>query len=276
VWGNDILLDCGEGTQMQMSRYGVRWRRLSHIFISHLHGDHYFGLPGLLNSMSLLGRTSPLTLWGPPALETVIDGIRAASGGWELSYPLEFHPLPEGAATLVDTPYFSVNCFPVEHRIACHGFLVERKTRGRKLLPDKAREAGIPAFFWDRLKNGKDYVHDDGRITPADSVTTDGPVPKRYAYCADTRYTLSFLEHIRDADLLYHESTFLEADAAKAAERYHSTARQAAEIAKAAGVKALLLGHYSSRYRDLEPFRAEAAEVFPHVQATIEGAAYEV
>lgn len=276
VWGSDLLLDCGEGTQIQMARYGVRWRRMSHIFISHLHGDHYFGLPGLLNSMSLLGRTAPLTVWGPAPLEGVLRSLAEASGGWNLAYDLAFHALPGGAGDLVDTPYFSVRCFPVEHRIPCHGFLIERKTRGRKLLPDQALAAGVPSFFFDRLKRGVDYVHDDGRVTTAASVTEDGPVPKRYAYCADTRYTHSFLEHVRGADLLYHESTYLHADLAKAESRYHSTARQAGELAREAGVKALLLGHYSSRYRELEPFRAEAAEVFPQVQASVEGASYEV
>lgn len=276
VWNADLLLDCGEGTQIQMARYGVRWRRMSHIFISHLHGDHYFGLPGLLNSMSLLGRTTPLDVWGPAPLEGVLRSLADCSGGWNLAYEMTFHALPEGAGELVDTPYFSVRCFPVEHRIPCHGFLIERKTRGRRLLPEQAREAGIPSFFFDRLKRGVDYQHDDGRITTAASVTEDGPAPKRYAYCADTRYTTSFLEHVRGADLLYHESTYLHTDLEKAESRYHSTARQAGELAREAGVKSLLLGHYSSRYREVEPFRAEAAEVFPQVQASVEGATYEV
>lgn len=276
IYGEDILLDCGEATQIQMQRFGIRWRHMKHIYISHLHGDHYFGLFGLINSMSLLGRTAPLHLYAPAALGPIIDSIQALADT-VLSYPFHFHPLPEGeAALLTDTDSFSVRCFPVEHRIACHGFLVERKTKGRKLLPDKCREYEIPAYYYDALKKGQDYERKDGYIVKNEWVTEEGPSPRRYAYCADTIFTESFLPHIQGADTIYHECTYLEQDIEKATARFHSTATQAATIAKKAEAKQLLLGHFSSKYRDLEPFREEAAAIFPNVQVTLEGIAYEI
>ena len=273
--GQDILLDCGEGTQTQMQRYEIRWGRIDHIFISHLHGDHYFGIFGLLTSMSLLGRSVPLHLFAPAPLEGLINAMLAVATS-ALCYPLHFHALPEGSALLVDEKHFTVSCFPVEHRIQCHGFLITQKTRGRKLLADKAAALQIPAYFYDRLKQGEDYTFKDGTVVKNDTVTEDGPSPKSYAYCADTLYTDSFLEHITGADTMYHESTYLTDNLEKATMRYHSTAAQAAELAQKAGVQQLLLGHYSSRYKDLQLFYEEAAAVFQNVQVTVEGKVYEV
>ncbi len=275
VYGELLLIDCGEGTQIQMQRYGLRWRSMHHIFISHLHGDHYFGLPGLLNSMSLLGRTAPLHLYAPAELKPIIDSILLVADT-VLFYPLYFHALPEGIALLADDPSFSVTCFPVEHRIQCHGFLVERKTRGRKLLPEKCNEYGIPAAYYEYLKKGQDYERKDGFLVKNEWVTEDGPAKKRYAYCADTLFTESFLPVIQGADTIYHECTYLEKDAAKALARHHSTAAQAAQIAKLANAKQLILGHFSSKYKELEPFFDEASAIFPNVFVSIEGTAYEV
>lgn len=275
VYGDFILLDCGEGTQVQLQRYGFRWRKMQHIFISHMHGDHYFGLPGLINSMSLLGRTAPLHLYAPAELEPLITQIQTIAET-TLSYPFFFHPLPAGAEELVDTDTFTVRCFPVNHRIACHGFVIESKTRGRKLRPDKCREFEIPSYYYEKLKQGEDYETKEGNIIKNEWVTEDGPAPKKYAYCADTLFTDEFLEHIKDADTIYHESTYLHKEADKAAARFHSTAVQAAELAKMANAKQLLLGHFSSKYRDLEPFREEAAAIFPNSVATIEGITYHV
>lgn len=275
VYGDHIMLDCGEGAQIQMQRYGLKWRRLQHIFISHMHGDHYFGLPGLINSMSLLGRTLPLHVYGPAPLQEIMQQILDVADT-VLSYPYYFHPLPEGHEVLVDNDSFSVSCFPVEHRIACHGFVIERKTRGRKLLPEKCREYEIPSYYYDKLKEGADYERKDGYVVKNEWVTTEGPAPRRYAYCADTLFTDSFLPYIQGCDTIYHECTYLEADAEKAAARYHSTAMQAAQLAVKANAGQLLLGHFSSKYKDTEPFRSEAASIFPNVQVTAEGAAYEI
>lgn len=275
VYGEILLIDCGEGTQVQMQRYGLRWRNMHHIFISHLHGDHYFGLPGLINSMSLLGRVAPLHLYAPAQLKPILDAILEVADT-TLCYPFYFHALPEETTLIVDDPSFNVTAFPVDHRIQCHGFLVERKTRGRKLLPDKCAEYQVPAAYYESLKQGNDYEREDGLIVKNVWVTEDGPSPKKYAYCADTIFTESFLPAIMDADTIYHECTYLEADAEKAAARHHSTAAQAAQIAKMANAKQLLLGHFSSKYKDLEPFREEAAAIFPNVMVSIEGTAYEV
>ena len=275
VYGEVLLIDCGEGTQVQMQRYGLRWRSVHHIFISHLHGDHYFGLPGLINSMSLLGRVAPLHLYAPAELKPILDSILAVADT-VLSYQLYFHPLPEGSELLIDDPSFSVTCFPVEHRIQCHGFLIERKTRGRKLLPAKCAEYGIPAAFYESLKHGNDYTHEDGRVIKNEWVTEDGPEVKRYAYCADTLFTDSYLPIIQGVDTIYHECTYLEIDKDKAVARHHSTAAQAAQLAKMANAKQLLLGHFSSKYKDLEPFREEASAIFPNVFVSIEGTAYEI
>ncbi|HXS36425.1 MAG TPA: ribonuclease Z [Flavipsychrobacter sp.] len=275
VYGELILLDCGEGTQVQMQRFGLRWRKLQNIFISHLHGDHYFGLPGLINSMSLLGRVLPLHLWAPAELQPILQSILDVADT-KLSYPFFFHPLPEGTELLVDNELYSVTCFPVNHKIFCHGFLIERKTKGRKLLPDKCREYEIPAYFYDRLKEGEDYTRQDGFVVKNEWVTENGPSRKKYAYCADTIFTDTFIPVIKDADTIYHECTYLEKDAEKATARFHSTASQAAQVAKMANAKQLLLGHFSSKYRELEPFREEAIPIFPNTQVTIEGTAYEI
>lgn len=275
VYGEVLLIDCGEGTQIQMQRYGLRWRSVHHIFISHLHGDHYFGLPGLINSMSLLGRTAPLHLYAPPQLEPIIQSILMVADT-VLSYPFYFHPLTDDTQVIVDDVSFSVTSFPVEHRIKCYGFLVERKTRGRKLLPEKCKEFDVPSAYYDSLKQGNDYIRENGEVIKNEWVTDEGPAVKRYAYCADTLFTENFLPAIKGADTIYHECTYLEPDAAKATARFHSTAAQAARIAQMAGAKQLLLGHFSSKYKDLDPFRAEASAIFPNVFVSVEGISYEV
>lgn len=275
IHGDGLLLDCGEGTQIQMQRYGLKWRKLKHIFISHLHGDHYFGLAGLVNSMSLLGRTLPLHVYGPPELESMLQDVQKTADT-EYAYPFHFHPLPDGRAKILDDAGYSVSCFPVEHRIKCHGFLIESKTKGRKILPYQCREHEIPRYYYDKLKQGEDYERKDGTVIKNELVTTEGPSPKKYAYCADTLFTDSFLEDIKGADTIYHEATYLHNDVEKANARFHTTALQAAELAKKAGVNQLLLGHYSSKYRDLEVFEEEARQIFANTHATVEGNNYDV
>ncbi len=275
VWGEILLIDCGESTQIQMQRYGIKWRNMHHIFISHMRGDHYFGLPGLINSMSLLGRVAPLHVYAPKELLPIIESIQAVAET-EFSYPFHFHPLPEGEGVLVDNEYYTVKCFPVNHRIQCHGFAITGKTRGRKIIPEKCREYEIPRYFYDKLKQGEDYEKQDGTIVKNEWVTIEGPPSKTYAYCADTVFTDTYLPYIQNADTIYHECTYLDKDAEKATARYHCTAKQAAEIAKLANAKQLILGHYSSKYRDLEPFREEACSIFANAVASVEGTTYEI
>ena len=275
VHGEMLLIDCGEGTQVQMQRYSVKWRKLHYIFISHLHGDHYFGLPGLLTSMSLMGRTEPLHLFAPAELLPILQMILKVSDT-ELSYPLHFNPLPGEVAVLASNNHFSVTCFPVIHRIACHGFLIEAKTRGRKILPANCLEQNIPVSYYEDLKHGADYTRPDGTIIPNDALTEEGPPPRRYAYCADTIYTESYLHLIQGVDAMYHESTYLEEDIVKAEARFHSTAMQAATLARKANAGRLLLGHFSSKYKELEPFQQEAITIFENTEVTVEGNVYEI
>lgn len=273
--GTMILVDCGEAAQVLLRKHGIGWHKIRYIFISHLHGDHYFGLPGLLNSMSLLGRTDPLYLYGPKQLQEIIQQILEVADT-QLSYPLHFTSLPEQAATLADTSMFSLRCFPVEHRIFCQGLLVTEKSKGRKLLPERCSYYQIPAAYYKKLKAGQDYEKKDGTLIKNEWVTDAGKPDRTYAYCADTRYTDSFLPYIQGADLVYHESTYLEADAGRAAARFHSTARQAAATALKAGAGKLVLGHYSSKYKSVDEFEEEAKSVFPNSVASREGDVYEL
>jgi ribonuclease Z len=275
VYNEDILIDCGEGTQTQMQRYGIKWRRLNHILISHMHGDHYFGLPGLLNSMSLMGRVEPLYLIGPAPLMPILHSILQVADT-VLSYPLHFIPLPEGDALVVDTPVFSIHCFPVQHRITCHGYLIQSKHKYRKILPEICALHQVPVTYFDALKQGADYVNEQGTVVPNALLTLAPTPPKKYAYCADTLYTTSFLPFIQGVDAMYHESTYLQVDAVKAEARFHTTAQQAAQLAAKAQAKLLLLGHFSSKYKDLAPFAAEAQAFFENTLVTTEGSTYEL
>jgi ribonuclease Z len=272
--GNLFLVDCGEGTQIQMIRYKIRRSKISHIFISHLHGDHYFGLVGLINSFSLLSHQQEMHVYAPNPLQQIIEWqLKVADT--QLCYPLYFHTISE-AATLVDDDKVLIKCFRTNHRIECYGFSFHEKKNKRKLNPDKAKEYGIPVSFYDRLKNGEDYTLPDGTTIKNELVTEEAPPGKTYAFCADTKYDESIIPHIRDADLIYHETTYLDALRERAEERFHTTSRQAAEIAKKANVKKLLIGHFSSKYDTLEEFEQEAREVFLNTELALEGVTYKV
>ncbi len=266
------LIDCGEGTQMQLSKYRIRRNKISHIFISHLHGDHYFGLPGLITSMSLLGRTQDLHLHAPAELEPILQ-LQLQAAQTELSYPLHFHPLPE-SGILVNDQKMQVSCFPVKHRIPCRGFLFREKKKPRKVDPERARAFEIPASYYEKLQLGEDYVTKKGTIVPNTEVTLPGPAALSYAYCADTIFDESLAEQVRGVDLLYHETTYLAADADKAAARFHSTTLQAARIASLAGARRLIIGHFSARYEQLDAFLEEACSVFPASELALEGVCY--
>ena len=258
--GNNYLVDCGEGTQIQMINYKIRRSKISHIFISHLHGDHYFGLIGLINSFSLLSHQQELHIFGPSPLKEIID-IQLKVADTKLCYPLHIHHITE-AATLLDNEKLTVKCFRTNHRIECYGFSFTEKKRRRKLNPDKAKEYEIPALFYDRLKDGEDYTRKDGSIIKNDLVTIAAEPGRKYAFCADTKYDETLIPHIQGADMIYHETTYLDNLRERAEARFHSTTKQAAELAKKASVKKLLIGHFSSKYDTLEEFEQEAREVF--------------
>jgi ribonuclease Z len=274
IEGNNLLVDCGEGTQIQMINYKIRRSKISHVFISHLHGDHYFGLVGLITSFSLLGHKQELHVFGPAPLKSIIE-LQLKVADTQLCYPLHFHTIDK-EAVLVDNDKFSVKCFPTQHRIECYGFVFTEKRFPRKLDPERARKHEIPSVFYDRLKQGEDYTTKEGRIIKNQDVTLPGVPGKVYAFCADTRYDESIIPHIKGADMIYHETTYLDNLAEKAESRFHSTTKQAATIAKKAGVKKLLIGHFSSKYNVLDAFETEAREIFPQTELAIEGVAYQV
>jgi ribonuclease Z len=267
-----FLIDCGEGTQMQLTKFKIKQSKITHIFISHLHGDHYFGLIGLLTSMSLLNRTQDLHLHAPPELEQLIS-LQLNYASTHLSYPLHFHPVTK-AGLIADTHKMTVECFAVQHRIPCWGFIFRQKKNPRKLNPERARIYEIPAAFYERLQQGEDYVTKKGTIVPNEEVTTEAPKPKSYAYCADTIYDISIAEKVKGVDLLYHETTYLKDLHERAAARFHSTTIQAAAIAQKAAVKKLLIGHFSSKYEELDSFLEESAEVFKETELAIQGCCY--
>jgi ribonuclease Z len=272
--GNNYLVDCGEGTQIQMIKYKIRRGRISHIFISHLHGDHYFGLIGLINTFSLLSHRQELHIFGPAPLQQIIEMQLNVSEN-SLSYPLHFHTLTKNE-TLVENDKIRISCFATNHRIECYGFVFEEKQGKRKLLIDKIRKLNIPVSFYSSLQNGLDYITPRGQVIANDTVTSAPEKGKKYAFCADTKYEENIVPFILEADTIYHETTYLDNMREKALERFHSTTKQAAEIARRAKVKRLLIGHFSSKYSTLDAFADEAREIFPNTHLAIEGETYEL
>lgn len=272
--GQLFMVDCGEGTQIQLMRYKVRRGKISHIFISHLHGDHYFGLVGLLNTFSLLSHQQELHVYGPAPLKEIIE-MQLKVADTTLCYPLHFHALT-GEAVLVDNEKVEIRCFPTQHRIECYGFVFREKKKPRKLILEAVRENHIPLHYYERLKDGEDFITSSGEIIRNDWLTTEAPRGRQYAYCADTKYNESMVPHIQGSDLIYHESTYLDALRERAELRFHSTTVQAAEIAQKAGAGRLLLGHFSSKYDKLDEFLTEAQAVFPNTDLAIEGVTYRV
>lgn len=268
------LIDCGEGTQTQMTKYKIRRSKINRIFISHLHGDHYYGLIGLLTSMSLLGRIQELHLHAPKALEEIIN-LQLKAGDTHLSYKLHFHPLKK-EGLIVDDKKITVECFKVQHRIECWGFLFREKKNPRKVNPERALIYEIPAAFYEKLQQGQDYVNKKGTIVPNEEVTIAATKGKSYAYCADTIYDEGLAKIVKHVDLLYHETTYLKDLQERAASRYHSTTVQAAAIAAFAEVKKLIIGHFSSKYELLDEFLPEACEVFENTELALEGVCYKI
>ena len=272
--GTNYLVDCGEGTQIQMIKYKIRRGKISHIFISHLHGDHYFGLVGLINTFGLLNHTQELHVYGPEPLQQIIE-MQLRVGENKLPYPLHFHTLFENAV-LVDNERIRIKCFKTNHRILCFGFSFEEKEGKRKLLIDKVRKAKIPISFYHSLQNGLDYITPRGEVIKNDWITAPPERGKQYAFCADTKYDESIIEHIYGFNSIYHETTYLDNMQDKAGDRFHSTTKQAAMIARKAMVNKLLIGHFSSKYSTLDAFQQEARQVFPNTELAIEGVTYEI
>lgn len=271
-----ILIDCGEGTQMQLRKFGLKFQRIEHVLISHLHGDHYFGLVGLLSSMHLLGREKPITIHAPVDLEEILK-LQLNYRGAKLGYTINFNPIdPEAPGMVFEDEKIRISHFPLEHRVPTSGFVIQEKERDRKLLSDRVEKDNIPVEFYHRLKKGEDPVDEDGKVINHLDYTASPDPSRRYAFCSDTRYAESIIPYIKEVDLLYHEATFVKQHIERAKKTMHSTAAQAAEIAKQANVGRLLLGHLSARYDDFEGHLAEAKSIFEQSYVAEDGQTYTV
>lgn len=269
--GHLFLIDCGEGTQMQLRRFKVKFSRIRHIFISHLHGDHFFGLPGLISSFLLLGREAELHIYGPKGIKEAIL-LLLKLGKTYTNYPLYFHELENKEPQLLfEDEKLSVETIPLDHRVYTNGFIFREKPSERKLNVEEARNANIDMSYYNKIKQGFDVENRDGIMISNPSITFDPLPPKSYAYCSDTAYFPTIIPQIKDVSVLYHESTFLEEHQHLAKSTKHSTAKEAGTIAKNAEVGTLILGHYSGRYRNLESFRKEAQEIFDNVLLAEDG-----
>ncbi len=265
-----FLIDCGEGTQMQIRKLGINFQRITDVFISHLHGDHYFGLVGLLSTMHLMGRVKPIRIYGPDGLQKIIELQLEVSKG-KLSFERIYSTIIDGENKLLfEDDKVEVSCFPLRHKIPTSGFLIKEKDRERKLLGEKARQDGVRIEFFHKLKAGQD-VEQDGQLIRSSDYTITAPKPCSYAYCSDTAYQKSTADFVKEADVLYHEATFTEALKDRAKATRHSTAKDAAKVASEANVKQLLLGHLSARYDDGETHVLEAKEIFENVRYVEDG-----
>ena len=269
-----FLIDCGEGTQMQIARYKIKRSRINHIFISHLHGDHYFGLIGLITSMGLLGRETDLHLYAPKGLDNII-ALQLEVAATSLPFKLHFHPL-EKEGIIVDHHKFQVECFATQHRIPCWGFIVREKKVPRKIDKEKVLQYEIPTAYYESLKVGRDYETKDGKIIKNEWVTFANTPARNYAFCADTIFDEDLVHKVKNVQLLYHETTYLKDLYERAAMRFHSTTIQAATIASKANAQKLLIGHFSSKYEELHSFLDETKEVFANTELAIEGVTFRV
>lgn len=269
--GHLFLIDCGEGTQVQLRSYKVKFSRIKHIFISHLHGDHFFGLIGLISTFRLLGREADLHVYGPKGIKEAIVLQLKLGKSWT-DYNLYFHELESDKAEVIfEDELLMVTTIPLQHRIYTNGFLFREKPGERKLNHNAAVKAGIDQSYFSKLKQGFDVENNKGKLIKNETVTSPPESPKSYAFCSDTAYFPEMVPQISNVSVLYHESTFLESHQNLAETTKHSTAKEAAVIAKKADVGTLILGHYSGRYRNLEFFKKEAAEVFQQVELAEDG-----
>ncbi len=266
-----FLIDCGEGTQIQLRKYKIKLSRLDHIFISHIHGDHVFGLFGLISSLNLIGRKHELHIYGPGELREILN-IHIDLFGLHLGYALTFHSINCKKSELLYTDKkIEIESFPLKHRVPTCGFLFREKPKSRSLKKEMLETYNIPIQYRNKIKEGDNYITESGKIIPNNMLTSDPPPSRSFAYCTDTIYNRGIISKIKSVDLLFHESTFMEDEAKRAKETFHSTAKQAATIAKEAKVKQLLLGHFSARYKDLSPLLKEAKSIFNEVVLAEEG-----
>ena len=270
-----FLIDCGEGTQIQLRKYKCKFQKIDNIFISHLHGDHYLGLIGFLSSLNLLGRNRKLNIYAPEKLQKIL-AVHEEVNGRKFDFEIIFHPLMFDAMHCIyEDNVVQVFSFPVTHSVPTCGFLFKEKIRPRKILKDKIKEFDIPISDINKIKSGNDFIQND-KVVKNDLLTLPAPPPRSYAYCADTMYDKTIVDFIKNVDLLYHEATFLSSMKSRAKSTKHSTAEQAALIAKEAIVSKLLIGHFSARYKEIDLFELEAKEIFTSTKAVVDGDEFEL
>lgn len=270
------LIDCGEGTQQQLIKYNFKANKIDHIFISHLHGDHYFGLIGLLSSLHLNGRIKPMKIFGPNALIEILT-LQFKHSETILRYPLEFNGITADESRVVfENSDLTVSTVILNHRIPCTGFKFTQKKRMRKLLVDKLEEDGVGVEYYPLLKRGVDLELPSGQVFLNKDYTIDSESPRSYGYCSDTLFDPRYFSSIANCNLLYHESTFLHELLERANQTHHTTALQAAEVAKITNAEKLLIGHFSSRYKALLPLLEEASSVFKNTELALEGNTFQI
>jgi ribonuclease Z len=276
IKGHLFLIDCAEGTQVQLRRFNIKFSRIKHVFISHLHGDHFFGLVGLISTFRLLGREADLHIYGPKGIKEAITLQLKLGKSWT-NYNLLFHELEKNEPELIfEDDKVSVTTIPLKHRIYTNGFLFKEKLNERKLNIEAVKEANVSMSYYTKIKQGYDVANEDGVVIDNKKITFEPAASKSYAFCSDTAYFPQIIPQLKNATALYHESTFLNEHQNLCDRTKHSTAREAALIAKEANVGTLILGHYSGRYSDYESFRKEAQEVFTTVELAKDGAIFEI
>ena len=276
IRGKQFMIDCGEGTQIQLRRSRIRFTKIGHVFISHLHGDHCFGLIGMISTFGMLGRTAPLHIFAPAALEPMLKA-QMDMFCFGLEYRVEFHPVDTTQqAVIYEDRSLTVETIPLEHRVPCCGFLFREKQSLPHIRRDMIDFYQIPDSQINHIKAGADWTDAEGNIVPNHRLVSPADRPRSYAYCSDTRYMPNLHKQLKDVDLLYHEATYSEDSINRAEQYFHSTAAQAAQVARDAQVGRLLIGHYSARYEREEVLLEEARKVFPPTSLTDENQVFDV
>ena len=269
--GHLFLVDCGEGTQIQLRKNKIKFSRIKHIFISHLHGDHFFGLIGLISTFRLLGRETELHIYGPKGIKEIITLQLKLGKSWT-NFPLLFHEMEsEASEVILEDEKILVSTIPLYHRIYTNGFLFTEKPGLRTLDIEAAKKYNIDLSYYNKIKQGHDVTNEKGELISNKLITKDPPPPRSYAFCSDTQYNTAIIPLLKDVTVLYHESTFLTSHQHLCEPTKHSTAKEAAMIANKANVGTLILGHYSGRYGNIELFQEEAQEIFQNVKLAEDG-----
>lgn len=273
--GKRFLIDCGEATQMQMIKYHTGHKNIDNIFISHLHGDHFYGLIGIINTFHLFGRKNTLHIYAPKMLKEIID-MQLKAGNTSLRFPIEYTFTDKTKGVIYEDNYLTVEHFPLNHRIPTYGFVFKEKPKERKIKKSFIAQHTPSIEQIHKIKKGQDFITDNGEILPNNTITEKPPSPRSYAFCSDTAYFEEIIPYIKGVTMLYHEATFTADQQDLAKEKFHSTSVDAAKIAVKANVKKLLLGHYSARLRNRSALLKEAEEIFPGTILSKEGETYEI